>query len=213
MKKTAKYLFVILTLFVLLPLDARPQVDSIYKKLKLDGKLRYEIFQEVLEGKNEYDFPKDTLITIIDYTRASHQKRLYVIDLKNVSLIYHTLVAHGKNSGVHFAEEFSNRNRSLMSSPGFYRTAETYHGKHGYSLRLDGLEKDINDKARDRLIVIHGAQYVSQDFIDKHGRIGRSWGCPALPLQMTKAIIDMIKDGSCLYIYTDAKNYPNGSSE
>ena len=185
MKKIKTYLSVALVVLVLLPSGVRSQADSIYNELKLEGKLRFEIFQRALEGKEKYDFPKDTLITIIDYTRASHQKRLYVIDLKNVKLVYHTLVAHGKNSGIHFAEKFSNRNRSLMSSPGFYRTSETYHGKHGYSLRLDGLEKGINDKARDRLIVIHGAHYVSQDFIDKHGRIGRSWGCPALPPQMT----------------------------
>lgn len=90
-----------------------------------------------------------------------------------------------------------------MSSPGFYRTAETYYGKHGYSLKLDGLEEGVNDHARERLIVIHGADYVSTDFINKHGRIGRSWGCPALPLHLTKEVIDLIKEGSCLFIYTD----------
>lgn len=151
----------------------------------------------------EYSFVNDSILTIIDYTKASHRERLFVIDLKNIKLVFTTLVAHGKNSGVHYATRFSNKNRSLMSSPGFYRTAETYYGKHGYSLKLDGLEEGVNDHARERLIVIHGADYVSTDFINKHGRIGRSWGCPALPLHLTKEVIDLIKEGSCLFIYTD----------
>jgi hypothetical protein len=138
---------------------------------------------------------------------------MFVIDLEKEKLLYHILVAHGKNSGVHYAEDFSNKNRSLMSSPGFYSTAETYFGKHGYSLRLDGLEEGINDHARERLIVIHGAYYVSEDFIRKYDRIGRSWGCPALPLYLTKEVINLIKEGSCLYIYTDDESYLKHSSQ
>ncbi len=128
---------------------------------------------------------------------------MFVIDLKKEKLLFNTLVAHGKNSGVQYAEVFSNKNRSLMSSPGFYSTAETYFGKHGYSLKLDGLEEGINDHARERLIVIHGADYVSDDFIKMYGRIGRSWGCPALPIKHTEEVINLIKEGSCLYIHAD----------
>ncbi len=199
-------------LFVL-PINSFGQIteasrtDTLYEGLGLNGQLDFDIFQRALEGMDDYKFDKPYLLTIIDYTKASHRKRMFVIDLDKEQLLYHTLVAHGKNSGVHYAEDFSNKNRSLKSSPGFYKTAETYSGKHGYSLRLDGLEEGINDMARDRLIVIHGADYVSQDFIDKHGRIGRSWGCPALPLPLTKEVITLIKEGSCLYIHTDDESY------
>jgi hypothetical protein len=117
------------------------------------------------------------------------------------------LVAHGKNSGENFAESFSNVPESLMSSPGFFITAETYTGKHGYSLRVDGLEKGINDNARVREIVIHGADYVSDDYIKKYGRLGRSWGCPALPAALSNKIIDKIKEGTCLFVYSTDKNY------
>ena len=177
--------------------------DSLYEDLGLDGKLDLDIFRQAINGMKEYEFEKSSLLTIIDYTKPSHEKRLFVLDLDNTRILYHTLVAHGKRSGEHYAEDFSNTSRSLMSSPGFYRTAETYRGQHGYSLKLDGLEEGINDHARERLIVIHGADYVSESFIRKHGRIGRSWGCPALPLHLSKKVINLIKEGSCLYIYTD----------
>ncbi|RLD57977.1 MAG: hypothetical protein DRI97_04155 [Bacteroidetes bacterium] len=215
MKKQLKYLILFLSfaaLFVL-PVNCFGQItvesrtDTLYEGLGLKGILDYEIFKRALEGMDEYEFEKTHLLTIIDYTKASHRKRMFVIDLENEKLLYHTLVAHGKNSGINYAEDFSNKNRSLKSSPGFYKTAETYFGKHGYSLKLDGLEEGINDHARERLIVIHGADYVSQDFIDRHGRIGRSWGCPALPLPLTKEVITLIKEGSCLYIHTDYKSY------
>lgn len=98
---------------------------------------------------------------------------------------------------------FSNKHKSRKSSLGFFKTAETYRGKHGYSLRLDGIEKSINDNARDRAIVIHGADYVSRVFIKKYGRLGRSWGCPALPIEKTKKIIDLISGGTCLFINGD----------
>lgn len=186
--------------------------NSLYVTLDLHDELDFDIFERALKGMQEYEFEKTNLLTIIDYTKASKERRLFVIDLVKEEILYHILVAHGKNSGEQYAEDFSNKNRSLMSSPGFYRTAETYHGKHGYSLKLDGLEEGINDHARDRLIVIHGAHYVSDKFIMRHGRLGRSWGCPALPVELTKEVIDMIKEGSCLYIHTDDESYLNDSS-
>jgi hypothetical protein len=188
------------------------KVDSLYIHLELQDELDFDIFFRAFEGMQKYEFKKTNLLTIIDYTRASKERRLFIIDLEKQEILYHILVAHGKNSGEQYAEEFSNKNRSLMSSPGFYRTAETYHGKHGYSLKLDGLEEGINDHARDRLIVIHGAHYVSDNFILKHGRLGRSWGCPALPVELTKEVIDLIKEGSCLYIHTDDESYLKDSS-
>jgi hypothetical protein len=143
---------------------------------------------------------KKNILTIIDYSKPSSEKRFYVIDLENKKLINNCLVAHGKNSGEEMATVFSNQPESLKSSLGFFLTAETYVGDNGYSLRLDGLEKGINDSARLRDIVIHGAGYVSQKFIDENGRLGRSWGCPALPLDVSKEIIDCISEGSCLFV-------------
>ncbi len=155
-------------------------------------------------GKIEKD-----VLTIVDFTLSSIEKRMWVIDMNTHKILYHTLVAHGKNSGLHFAQQFSNKQASYQSSLGFYATAETYFGKHGYSLRLDGLEKGINDQARTRAIVIHGATYVSDQFVQQTGRLGRSQGCPALPLELTKDIIEVIKEKSCLFIYyPSAKKSP-----
>jgi hypothetical protein len=178
------------------------EIKKLWSDCKLEGVLSFEIFEQALAGYRQLDvFKKKNILTIIDYSKPSSEKRLYVIDLENKKLIYNCLVAHGKNSGEEMATVFSNQPESLKSSLGFFLTAETYVGDNGYSLRLDGLEKGINDNARLRDIVIHGADYVSQKFIDENGRLGRSWGCPALPPEVSKEIIDIISEGSCLYIY------------
>jgi len=143
----------------------------------------------------------DSLLTIIDFSSPSTERRLFILDLKNQKIVKNTLVAHGKNSGVNIAESFSNKRHSRKSSLGLYLTNETYLGKHGYSLRLDGMSNGLNDQARKRAIVIHGANYVSDSFIENNGRIGRSFGCPALPNNEVEEIINLIKDGSCLFIY------------
>jgi hypothetical protein len=143
----------------------------------------------------------DSLLTIVDYSKPSNKERLYIFDLKNFELVDKSLVAHGQNSGIISPEEFSNRKKSHKSSLGLFITSVTYYGKHGYSLRIDGLEKGINDNARARAIVFHGAHYVSQLYIKKNGRLGRSFGCPAIPYSKTQSIIDRIKNGSCVYIY------------
>lgn len=143
----------------------------------------------------------DTLITIIDFSKSSTSNRFFILDIKNQVLLKNTLVAHGVNSGVNIAESFSNKINSNKSSLGLYITNETYYGKHGYSLRLDGLSKGLNDNARSRAIVIHGANYVGNHFIEKNGRNGRSFGCPALAFNESEDIIDLIKEGSCLFIY------------
>lgn len=151
--------------------------------------------------KDQNLLKNDSLLTIIDFSASSIQNRFFIIDLKNKKLLKHTLVAHGKNSGLDIAETFSNKKHSRKSSLGFYITGETYEGKHGFSLRLDGMSKDLNDNARKRAIVIHGANYVNQEFINVNGRIGRSFGCPALSFDEIHEIIDLIKEGSCLFIY------------
>lgn len=143
----------------------------------------------------------DSIIAIVDFSKPSDEKRFYIIDIKNKEIIKYTYVAHGMQSGIEIAESFSNRRLSYKSSLGLYLTQETYQGKHGYSLRIEGMSKDLNDNAYKRAIVIHGADYVSKDFIQQNGRLGRSFGCPAVPMNEVNEIIDLIKDGTCLYIY------------
>ena len=169
------------------------------------------VFSSALQGLKKLDstgiIRKDSIITIIDFSQPSNKKRLYVLDLATKQLLFNTLVAHGRNSGSLWTSSFSNATSSLKSSPGFYVTGETYTGDNGYSLRLDGLEKNINDNARARSIVMHGAPYVDQSSINTLGFLGRSWGCPAIPETLHKAIINTIKDGTCLFIYSPDKNY------
>jgi len=174
---------------------------DIYTKCNLEDKLDYRVLNRAMIGYNSLSLTNKKIITIIDFSKPSTEKRLFIIDIENRKLLFQTFVAHGKNSGLIKPTKFSNRIGSNQSSLGFYRTAGTYKGKHGYSLMLDGLEKGINDNARKRAIVIHGAKYVSEEFIEKNNRLGRSWGCPAVSDELSKEIIDLIKDGSCLYIY------------
>ena len=142
-----------------------------------------------------------SLLALVDYSLSSTQPRLWVIDLSDRSVLFAELVAHGRNSGGEFATRFSNRRGSKQSSLGLFRAAETYFGQHGYSLRLDGLEAGFNDLARERAIVIHGADYVSDAFVAEHGRLGRSWGCPALSSGASRAVIDRIKNGAAVFVY------------
>jgi len=175
---------------------------------KLNGKIAFNIFNMAVTGSHMIENRgKKSIISIIDFTKPSTEERFFVIELEHKELKYKCYVAHGRNSGDNYAKSFSNNPESLKSSLGFYLTAETYSGVHGYSLKLDGQEKNINDKARQREIVIHGAEYVSDEFIKKYGRLGRSWGCPALPVNISKEIIDVISGGSCLFIYGDDKYY------
>lgn len=163
-----------------------------------------ESFDAALSGYLKYkelNIVKKNIITIIDFNLSSTKKRLWVIDLDNNKVVFNTLVAHGKNTGNEYATSFSNSNESNKSSLGFYKTSEVYQGKHGKSLRIDGLEIGKNDNARIRAVVIHGADYVSEKFISQHKRLGRSLGCPALPSEVSSKIINYIKDDSCIFIY------------
>ncbi|NLB92950.1 MAG: murein L,D-transpeptidase catalytic domain family protein [Bacteroidales bacterium] len=170
-----------------------------------------DLLQTALSGyellKKEQTINRPEVITIIDFSLPSNQERLWVLDLIESKVLYHCLVSHGRNSGEVMAEKFSNKPGSYASSPGFYTTGETYFGKHGFSLRLNGIENGINDKARERAIVIHGADYVSSEFIEKNGRLGRSLGCPAVPEELSTEIIETIKDGTCLFVYAPTDSY------
>lgn len=187
------------------------QIKSIYDSTELKDKLDYNIFRMAMMGFDNIDAPKKNIISIIDYSQPSTNKRYYLIDLENNKLLFNTLIAHGKNSGENMATVFSNVPESKISSIGFFIAAEAYEGSNGYSLRIDGIEKDINHNARKRDIVIHKADYVSQNFIKQEGRLGRSWGCPALPNEVSHQIIDIIKDGSCIFVYGEDENYLKNS--
>ena len=171
----------------------------------------YDLFERALEGyvqlQHENKLSAKGILTLIDFRRSANEKRLWVINLKHKKLLYHSLTAHGRNSGDAFARSFSNVPNSNQSSLGFFVTGKTYIGKHGISLKLHGVEKGINDKAEARAIVMHGANYVSESYIKKYGRLGRSFGCPAVPMDLHKQIIPEIANGTCLYIYYPDPSY------
>ncbi len=161
-------------------------------------------YRQLLE-KNKLQ--KTNVITIVDYSLPSTQKRLYVLDMAEGKILFHSLAAHGKNSGLVYASDFSNKPSSLKTSLGFFVTGNTYMGGNGYSLKLNGCEKGINDKAMERAIVMHGAGYVNENFIQQNGYLGRSHGCPAVPENISKKLIDVIKNGSCVFLYHPEENY------
>ena len=168
--------------------------------------LTRDIYNLAIKGLRRLDIERKlqnlNIITIIDYSQSSNQKRLYVIDLKNQKLLFNTYVAHGRKTGQEFAKTFSNSDGSYQSSLGFYITQQTVIGSHtGFALSLSGVEKGINDNACRRAIIMHAADYVSESFIKKNGRLGRSLGCPALPPELNKPIIEAIKGGTCLFLY------------
>jgi hypothetical protein len=190
--------------------------SNIYDSLKLGALgLSKQAFDYALKGFNylvaKGKIANNSIISIADFSQTSNKKRLFVIDLKNYKIVFNTYVAHGKNSGKEFADNFSNSPESLESSPGFYVTKETYVGSHGMSLRLEGEEQGINDNALSRGIVMHAAPYVNEALANTRGFIGRSWGCPAVSPELHQAIINKIKNGTCLFLYTSNKNYISSS--
>lgn len=223
MRKTVIYL-----LFLLIPVvnfahftetDSKKTVENdIYTIVKLaDTGLSKDIFDLAIKGLRKLDVNRKLLnpniITIADYSQSSNKKRLYVIDLKNKILLFNTYVAHGRNSGEEYAKSFSNEEGSYKSSLGFYVTEHPVNGSHtGFSLLIDGVEKGINDLAVKRAIIIHAAEYATENFIKKYGRLGRSYGCPSLPPDLNKPIIETIKGGTCLFIYNQNEDYISKSS-
>lgn len=166
--------------------------------------LRKEVFEAAKKSfRNAWEAgdTQKTVFTIIDYSMESNKKRLWIIDMATGEVLFQHYVAHGANSGLKKVERMSNVKESKTSNLGLLRTAETYYGKHGYSLKLDGLEAGFNDNARSRHIVIHAASYVTESFVQQYGRAGRSHGCPALDPEITRAIIDRIKGGSLVFGY------------
>ena len=176
-----------------------------------DSGLSHRAFQSAFIGyyklKKKGLLRKTHILTICDFSQSSSQERMYVIDVRNRRVIYRTFVAHGINSGEEYASAFSNKMESCKSSLGFYITSSVYTGVNGLSLRIDGVDKGFNDNARKRSIVIHGANYVSLRVLHKYGVMGTTFGCPAIPSEMTTQIIPVVKNGSCFFIYYPSKKY------
>jgi hypothetical protein len=196
-----------------MPVTAADEQFSLYAALNLSEKgLTDEVFNLALKGhcklEHEGKLTNSKILTIVDFSQSSKNKRLYVIDLLHKILLFNTYVAHGRNTGDEFAKSFSNVSGSYKSSLGFYITKEEQSGASvGLSLLLDGVEKGFNDNARKREIIIHGAAYATENFIRKTGRLGRSFGCPSLPPDLIKPVVETIKEGTCLFIYHKDQQY------
>ena len=194
-----------LLLLVAIPLHAGESVDVLLAELRakaptIDSQV-LELAVQASECAEDRQLGDNSILTVIDYSLPSTEPRLWVLDLDSKKLLFRELVSHGVNTGENFATRFSNRLGSRQSSLGLFRTEGTYYGRNGFSLRLEGLEPGINHKALERTIVMHGAWYVSEEFAEEHGRLGRSWGCPALDNDVAPEVIETIKDGSLLFIY------------
>ena len=191
------------------------KLSNLYEALNLKAlKLNKEAFVQAVNGYkklNKEGRIKNSLLTIVDFSQPSTSKRMYILDMAAGKLVKQSHVAHGRNTGALMANKFSNVPESFQSSLGFYIASETYQGKHGLSLRLDGVEKNINDNARARAIVIHGADYANESFYKATGYLGRSYGCPAVPTKDANAIISTLCNGSCIFIYSPDKNYIKAS--
>lgn len=215
-------------LFLLIPLvnnvrGANPVVEMLpkidfYSLVNLANTgLSRNVFELAMKGLKKLDLrgklQNPDILTIADYSQSSNKKRLYVIDLKMRKLLYNTYVAHGRNTGDEYAKSFSNQEGSFKSSLGFYITEEPIIGLHtGFSLLINGVEKGFNDHAIRREIIIHSADYATENFIKIHGRLGRSLGCPVLPPDLNKPIIETIKGGTCLFVYNPDRKYISSSS-
>ena len=191
---------------------AAAQHLSLYESLKLKRYgLNKAAFDYAFKGYqyllSKRKLGRSAVLYICDFSLSSRRKRLFIIDINQQKLLINTYVAHGRQSGAEYARSFSNSPESHMSSLGFYVTKNTYYGDHGLALKIEGLEKGFNDKASARNIVVHGSEYVGNDYL-RYNRInGRSYGCPAIPAEQTTKVINTIKNGSCLFIYSPAKKY------
>lgn len=196
------------------PIEQKIVIDvkSVYDSLNIKNKIDYSIFQKAYLGYVQISRKNPGVLIIIDYTKPSNEERFYVLDLNKKKLVYSTRVAHSKNSGLEIPLEFSDDPNSYQSSLGFFVTLGEYNGAYGYSLRLKGLEENINANAEDRAIVIHGGDIVEDEYIKKFGFAGRSLGCPVLPNSLTREIIDFIKHGRVLFIYGNDEEYIDEST-
>ncbi|RXR21140.1 murein L,D-transpeptidase catalytic domain family protein [Flavobacterium amnicola] len=188
------------------------KIEMVYNSLNANNFAipQMDCFKRAMEGfyalKQSGAIEKD-IITIIDFSMSSTKKRLWVIDLTSNTILFNSVVSHGMKSGGEYATSFSNSQNSNKSSLGFYVTGETYIGKHGLSLKLDGQERGINHNARARAVVMHGANYANPSILRSQGYLGRSQGCPAIPESLKNQIINTVKGKSCLFIFHPSRSY------
>ena len=188
------------------------EVSNLYTQIDLkQAGLTKKAFEYALKGYyyllDHHWLNKTNILSICDLSQSSRNRRLYVVDLEQKKVLINTYVAHGHNSGKEFANSFSNNPSSHKTSLGFYVTQGTYYGNNGLSLKVRGMERGFNDRADGRNIVVHGSEYVGPDFLQMNKFCGRSYGCPAVPADESENIIDLIKEGSCLFIYHPTKKY------
>ncbi len=194
--------------------SAEAYIKNLYSQIDFGGekKLAYDVFEKAYKGyvnlrnAGKLNADKD-ILTIVDFSKSSTEERLWVINLGVKKLVFNDYVAHGQGSGSEYAKAFSNTTNSHQSSLGFYVTAETYHGKHGLSLRMHGMDEGFNSAAYSRAVVVHGADYVSKSFINGQGRLGRSWGCPAVSRDLAPKLINLIKDRTVMFVYAPQEKY------
>lgn len=194
--------------------QANNAIAKAYSKLDFNGieKLDYKVYEKAyvgymnLKAAQKLNTQKH-ILTICDYSLSANKNRMWVIDMQNNKVLLNTYVAHGQGTGDEYAKAFSNKEGSHQSSIGFYVTGDTYQGSHGLSLYLHGMDEGYNSAAYERAIVMHGAGYVSKDFISGTGRLGRSWGCPAVAADVSAQLIDCTKDGTCLFAYYPEDKY------
>ncbi|MCG9970057.1 murein L,D-transpeptidase catalytic domain family protein [Christiangramia crocea] len=194
----------------------KEKVDDLYQTFSLNNATmpNLPVFEKAMNGYSKLEEAgkvSNPLLTIIDFDLSSKKKRMWILNMDTQEVVFNTFVAHGKNTGVEFAKKFSNTVNSHQSSLGFYVTGETYYGKNGLSLFIDGMEKGFNSNARKRYVVIHGADYAEPTFINRYGRLGRSYGCPAVPNKIAKNLINTIKGKSVVYIHKNNEKYQSGS--
>ena len=187
-------------------------IYELYIEMQLQDEVSYEAFEQAFLGYSKIKAPNKDVLTVIDFSKPSTEERLYILDMNEKNILCSSIVSHGKKSGGNYATSFSNKKGSHKSSLGFYLTEDTYEGRNGYSLVLNGLERGINDRAKARSIVIHGADYCDLSEVAASGRIGRSFGCPAVPEDVNQEIINIIKGGSVLFIYANSPDYERNSS-
>jgi hypothetical protein len=184
------------------------EIQALYSSIQFDDSERPDsaMFHLGIKGFRHLDtlgqLSDKGIIALVDFTKPSSEKRMWIIDLKNRKVLYHLLVAHGKNSGELYASSFSNKPNSYQSSLGLFITGEIYNGKNGKSLKLRGMQKELNGRAEERAIVIHGAEYVSDAFVKQVGRLGRSYGCPAIPMEVHEEVINLLAGGTLLFLYS-----------
>ncbi|MGA9327041.1 MAG: murein L,D-transpeptidase catalytic domain family protein [Salegentibacter sp.] len=199
------------------PVSFKEKVANLYGEFSTKNATlpALSVFEKAMEGyeklENQGKVNKE-ILTVVDFDLSSKKKRMWIMDMKNKEVLFNTYVSHGQKTGVEFAKQFSNKVNSHKSSLGFFVTGETYIGKNGLSLFLDGMEKGINNNARKRYVVIHGADYATGNFVSRHGRLGRSYGCPAVPKAIAKSLINKIKGESVVYINKNDPGYMSRSS-